>query len=101
MPEDVKPHKLFKQQMGTFVTIDDVPIVTVTTTNAWDAFINAAAGGFATVAVRDYIDLEGWSASELTTFVQGVDIQKSLVPAASGATSPSYVVEMDLLTTRR
>ena len=53
------------------------------------------------IANRTYIDLAGWSKQELTTFTQGVDIQKQNIPLRSLPTTGMLnVYEFDLLTTR-
>jgi len=53
------------------------------------------------VANRTYIDLQGWSAQDLTTFTQGVDIQKQNIPLRSLPTTGMVnVFEFDLVTTR-
>jgi len=46
---------------------------------------------------RTYIDLAGWTKQELTTFIQGIDIQKANVPVGNA----SIVFEYDFLTTRK
>jgi len=103
MVEDVKPHQLYKQVAGTDFTAlgegGSLPLVGVNATNGWMAQIVAAAGGIVSYSFRNYIDLAGWTKEELTTFIQGVDIQKSRPPGF--ASNVSEIVEIDLLTTRR
>lgn len=102
MPKDQKPHQLYKQVLGTAFTVvgeaGSLPLVSATSTNSWLGQIVAAAGGIVSFARRTYIDLAGWTAEELTTFINGVDIQKSRPPAF--ASNVSEIIEIDLLTTR-
>jgi len=106
MPEDVKPHQLTKQVPGTDITITVAEgsgfLETVTADNGWEGFPQGIGSGAA--VHRTYVDLAGWTLEELTTFVQGVDIQKMRSPVGSstGATADFPLIwEYDLLTTRR
>ena len=103
MAKDVKPHQLYKQlqgfQFGAEGDAGSLPLVTATATNGWLAQIVAANGGIVSYSNRTYIDLAGWTREELTTFIQGVDVQKSRAP--SWATNVLEIIEIDLLTTRR
>jgi len=101
MPTDIKPHQLTKQLAGTDIdcTVDGSGhLATVTPSNNWYGVVQGIASG--AVMQRTYIDLAGWSQEELTTFVQGVDVQKMRVPLRSGGTSPQ-IFEYDFLTTRK
>lgn len=101
MPEDVKPHQLYKQVEGTEVlaTFDGIFLDdSLTATNAWETiFLGIGSGA---VVNRTYIDLEGWSAQQLTTFVQGVDVQKMRTPVGNGLVMP-LIWEYDILSTRK
>jgi len=103
MAEDPTPRQLLKQlQGGHFVASGEagsLPLVVATATNGWLAQIVAAAGGKVSYSFRTYIDLAGYSQDELTTFLQGVDIQKSQAPGF--ATNVTEVLEIDLITTRQ
>jgi len=96
MPTDVKPHQLYKQIRGSVVNVNSSPGLT-TLTNGWEQI---GTGAINYLVNRSYIDLSGWSREELTTFVQGVDIQKSYTPFGASATMP-YVLEYDIITTRK
>jgi len=50
---------------------------------------------------RKYIDLAGWTKQELTTFVQGIDIQKQQMPIPITSGGISNLWEFDFITTRR
>jgi hypothetical protein len=100
---DTKAHQLYKQVPGCAcaATVEggSLPLDGVSATNGWFPQNIAAALGWATYTHRNYIDLSGWSEQELTTFTQGVDVQKSQLPGLSS--NIVEVVEFDLLTTRR
>jgi len=101
---DPKAHQLYKQVPGTsIVSIFESPSVWTSTsaTDGWEGL--SITMGAATVwgaAYRTYIDLSGWSKQELTTFVQGIDIQKSQQPVNISGSTP-VVWEFDFITTRR
>jgi hypothetical protein len=102
MPEDVKPHQLVKQapmnEMN--LTYEGSSLDTVTGTNGWTGLISD--NGLYPIGVyRTYFDLAGWSREDLTTFVQGVDIQKSHMPLQVVQNSLTLVQEIDILSTRR
>jgi len=106
MPEDVKPHQLTKQVPGTDITITVAEgsgfLETVTAGDGWEGFPQGIGSGAA--VHRTYVDLAGWTLEELTTFVQGVDIQKMRTPLASttgGASDFPLVWEYDIISTRR
>ena len=98
MPKEPKAHQLYKQVPGSsFIYNQTIPTpVGSSATNGWDILPGAPSD----VAVyRTYIDLAGWSKQALTTFTQGVDVQKSLIPIKTGTVIGLY--EIDFLTTRR
>jgi len=98
MPKDTKVHQLTKQLEGTVITsVADPSLTGITATNGWEGVVLTAEFGCA--FNRTYIDLAGWSQQELTSFVQGVDIQKMKFPFGS-ATKP-VVWEYDILSTRK
>jgi len=71
-----------------------------TITNGWEIVHESA--GHLDIAFRSYIDLSGWSKQDLTTFVQGIDIQKQMIPLkAVGALGMLKIYEFDFITTRR
>jgi len=95
---DPKAHQLYKQLPGC--TAQYRSEGSLITGAGWDIISESA--GILVVAARGYIDLQGWSAQDLTTFTQGVDIQKQHTPqrslsAAGMVTADSY----DYITTRR
>jgi len=105
MPTDITPHQLTKQIPGSdiAITVDGSGFLeSVTPTNGWEAVVQGI--GSAAVVYREYIDLAGWSKEELTTFIQGVDIQKMRTPLSSttgGAADFPIVWEYDIISTRR
>jgi len=112
MAADPKAHQLYKQINGTLITAGNYaapPAVLGSASQGWEAIEAVDAVGTATEAFvfRTYIDLSGWSQQELTTFTQGVDIQKGLIPwknllaplPAVHQTDGLY--EFDFLTTRK
>jgi len=95
---DPKAHQLYKQLPGC--TAQYRSEGSLITGAGWEVISESA--NILVVAARGYIDLQGWSAQDLTTFTQGVDIQKQHTPqrslTASGmVTADSY----DFITTRR
>jgi hypothetical protein len=94
---DPKAHQLYKQiPYSVFIFEPSEGGGVTTATNGWEIL----PGTPEDVAVfRTYIDLSGWSKQDLTTFTQGVDIQKSLIPIKTG--DMKGVFEIDLITTRR
>jgi len=101
MVEDVKPHQLTKQVGPTdIVTTFTGPDLTgIAVGDGWETIIETVSLGKA--VHRSYIDLAGWTKEELTTFVQGVDIQKMKTPFGVIANSYPLVWEYDILSTRR
>jgi len=97
MPEDVKPHQLYKQITGTSAQYLDSGS---TATGSWQIIREDA--NMLILAYRSYIDLTGWSSQDLTTFTQGVDIQKQQIPLRSiTATGMLTCDEFDFITTRK
>lgn len=103
MAEDAKPRQIVKQvPLGAFnatVSGGALPLITATALgNDWLPQIVSAPAGVASYTYRSYLDLAGWAAQELTTFVQGVDVQKGRVPGL--ASNIVEIVEFDILSTR-
>jgi len=95
MAKEPKAHQLYKQVPGSTLTVFD-SVGDSTTTNGWTA-LNTFD-----MVYRTYIDLAGWSKQSLTTFTQGVDIQKADIPLLAPPPAVADVVwEYDFLTTRR
>jgi hypothetical protein len=103
MPKDIKPHQLVKQAPYNLMSVEyegSSNPTTVTGTNGWKGLISS--NGLYPIAVyRTYFDLAGWSREDLTTFVQGVDIQKSHMPVVTAPGTLTLVQEIDILSTRR
>ena len=88
-------HQLYKQVPGSTLTVFD-SVGDTTATNSWKP-LNTFD-----MCYRTYIDLTGWSQQELTTFIQGVDIQKADIPILAPPPATADIVwEYDFLTTRR
>lgn len=93
-----KAHQLYKQVDGSSVQYHESPPFS-SATNGWEV-ISSDANALI-IAFRSYIDLAGWTRQDLTTFTQGVDIQKQSLPlAALTNTQSDRVHEYDFLTTR-
>jgi len=102
MPEDVKPHQLYKQVEGSDIDTTHEGgsgLTSLVATNGWDPIVLGIASG--AVVKRTYIDLEGWSAQQLTTFVQGVDVQKMRTPLSITPLTYPVLYEYDILSTRK
>jgi len=92
---DPKAHQLYKQAPGSSLTVF-ASVENNIVTNGWET-INTND-----VCYRTYIDLSGWSIQQLTTFTQGIDIQKSNIPLLAIPPATADVVwEFDFITTRR
>tara|TARA_R110000751_G_C13763368_1_gene479419 strand:+ start:429 stop:1082 length:654 start_codon:yes stop_codon:yes gene_type:complete len=100
--EDVQPRQLFKQMAGGYgsVIIDEGSITSATVNGEGWEYIPQDHGNFVGYVNRQYIDLAGYTLDELTTFVNGVDIQRDKDPTGFEADLP-IVWEYDLITTRR
>lgn len=101
---DPKAHQLYKQIGYTLTVFNSSPGESTTAGAGWEVLTGPT--GQTVTAFRDYIDLSGWTKQQLTMFTQGVDIQKARLPQLSpGAPAPApgvnYLIEIDLLTTRR
>jgi len=95
--KEPKAHQLYKQIPATNA-IHRAEGSTVT--NGW-VIVNDSPAHL-DIAFRSYIDLSGWSAQELTTFVQGIDIQKQMIPLKTVvSTGMLKIYEFDFITTRR
>ena len=92
-----KAHQLYKQVPGTLFTWGGSPGAS-TVTNGWEE-VGDGSVGYA--IYRSYIDLSGWSKQEVTTFTQGVDIQKGIMPLLGGPAGATGLREFDFITTRR
>jgi len=105
MATDIRPHQLTKQAPGTdiAITVDGSGFLeSVSPSEGWEGIAQGIGSGAA--VYRTYIDLAGWSREDLTTFVQGVDIQKMRTPLGSttgGAADFPIVWEYDIISTRR
>jgi len=98
MPEDPKPHQLYKQcPVVSFQINYATPgSSSIGYGSGWS--INAANIGI----WRGYIDLAGWSRQDLTTFLQGVDVQKATLPVKAATPGLTKMIRMlDIVTTRR
>jgi hypothetical protein len=95
-----KAHQLFKQLEGTGVSIINAASGEGgVTTSEWE--IISIDESVTIVVNRTYIDLQGWTVQDLTTFTQGVDIQKQLIPFKVQSSTSQNVLEVDYITTRR
>lgn len=99
MPKDVTPNQLYKQVGDTLLVWADTP-GTSTATNGWET-IQDLPSGLVYWVKRTYIDLAGWTREELTTFVQGVDIQKQALPLMQAGGGAQGLNEYDIVSTRR
>jgi len=104
MPEDIKPHQLYKQLDG--VTLDTVfdgsTYLSQTVSAGWEnlpvtIYPDGATSVMGGACYRTYIDLTLFQKEELTTFFQGFDIQKSNIPTGTA----SIVFEYDFITSRK
>lgn len=103
--KDAKPRVLRKQippggctwTLGSAGALEDI-----TSSNGWE-FITQALNTQAAFAFRDYIDLSGYSLEDLTTFIQGIDIQHARDPiqVSSANLQISLLWRYDFFTTRR
>jgi len=95
--KEPKAHQLYKQIPATNAVYRTEGS---TVSNGW--VILYESSGHLDIAFRSYIDLSGWSAQDLTTFVQGVDIQKQMIPLKTvGSLGMLKIYEFDFITTRR
>jgi len=95
--KEPKAHQLYKQIPQTNVVYHSAGSIV---TNGWEIVTDTAS--HIDIAFRSYIDLSGWSKQDLTTFVQGIDIQKQMIPLkTAGAAGMLKIYEFDFITTRR
>jgi len=92
---DPKAHQLYKQIGSTKFTKGDSVDNTTSTGPGWEVIEDK------TMAFRTYIDLQGWTNQDLTMFVQGVDIQKSVLPLKTAGGQFDIVWEFDIISTRK
>ena len=105
--EKATPRQMFKQ-IGPVNYVAGAPFspgasstdTLLANTSGWEVLTDPTAT-VRIIANRSYIDLAGFTQQELTTFTQGVDIQKQQtpIPIASGAISNIW--EFDIISTRR
>jgi len=96
---DPKAHQLYKQQSYGMLLYLDSPAVS-SVSGGWTILEETPA--HVIIVARKYIDLSAWSNQELTTFTQGVDIQKQMIPRkVPGTTGFDTLTEFDFITTRR
>lgn len=96
-------HQLYKQMSHGVITYEDPvtpggPAADTAVGEGWETLTDPT-GLFRVAVNRQYIDLEGWSAQELTTFTQGVDIQNEFLPSYTGLIPNVWIV--DYISTRR
>jgi len=100
----MKAHQLYKQidSMNVTVAIDSPGnLAAAVTGTSWEYHPLTTSGQtYQAFVNRQYIDLAGWSAEELTMFTVGVDIQKDGTPFATNIACPLITV-YDYLTTRK
>jgi len=96
---DPKAHQLYKQLGECAINVVNASAGTGTVTNQWE-LLSLDANAIV-IANRTYIDLAGWSKQELTTFTQGVDIQKMAIPLKTPSASLRTLWEIDIISTRR
>jgi len=101
MAKEPKAHQLSKQIDFCALVVTNPSAGTGTVTNQWELIQLDA--NTAMIACRTYIDLAGWSMQELTTFTQGIDIQKQQIPlkVPTGLPKAQSVWEFDFITSRR
>jgi len=101
--KEPKAHQLYKQIPYGICTYGDPispgePTTDSTASSGWEV-LPGPLGVYHHFVYRTYIDLAGWSREALTTFTQGVDIQKPLIPVFTGVIPNLF--EFDYITTRR
>ncbi len=100
----MKAHQLYKQigrQNAVIAISSGVLSVTSMSGEGWE-YVQVMPNGQTHQAFtnRQYIDLSGWSAQDLTMFTSGVDIQKDGIPVVS--TMPCPLIHVyDFITTRK
>lgn len=96
MAKDPTPRKLIKQIGGSFVLVNYGSTTDAYTTNGWEMIWNTIPY----LVNRTYIDLSGYTIEDLTTFIDGVDFQTSML-IMSGTTGIPEITQLDILSTRR
>jgi len=94
--KEPKAHQLYKQLGATSIVLNYDSLTDAYASNGWEVIWNV----FPYAVNRTYIDLEGWSKQELTTFTQGVDFQHALMPRSTSL-GILEVTCLDIITTRR
>ena len=100
----MKAHQLYKQvdRMGAVVAISSATLTasSLSGTN-WD-YLEIIPNGqtYQGWVNRQYIDLSGWTAQDLTMFTVGIDIQKDGLPLVVTMPCPLVIV-YDFITTRK
>jgi len=100
MPKEKEPkaHQLYKQSGSAICSYRSEG--SIVTGAGWEILHDSASALI--VINRQYIDLAGWSRQELTTFTQGIDIQKERIPVkAIASIGGLQVQEWDYITTRK
>ena len=95
---DPKAHQLYKQIEECALAVTTASAGAGTVTNQWQLVL--LDSNVAMIAYRTYIDLAGWSAQELTTFTQGVDIQKMQIPLKAPSPGSQSCWEFDFISSR-
>ena len=101
--KEPKALQLYKQIPFGIVTYGDPispgePTTDTTDSPGWET-LAGPLGTYHHFVFRTYIDLAGWSKQELTTFTQGIDIQKPFMPVFVGVVPNLF--EFDYITTRK
>jgi len=99
---EAKVHQLSKQVPKAEINLSiDYPSTPTTITGEGWQVVDLSAS-FSVAYWQGYIDLEGWSVQDLTTFISNVDVQKSYLTRNAGPVASCPVVkELDIVTTRK
>ena len=100
----MKAHQLYKQcdRMNAIPTISSGTLSFTTIGGTGWEYLEIMPNGqtYQALTNRQYIDLAGWTAQDLTMFTVGVDIQKDGLPLVTTMPCPQITV-YDFITTRR
>lgn len=100
----MKAHQLYKQcdRMSGIAAISSGNLSFTTLTGTGWEYLEIMPNGqtYQALTNRQYIDLAGWTAQDLTMFTVGVDIQKDGIPLVTTMPCPLITV-YDFITTRR